>query len=183
MTTNSQSINDLNESLRSLINNPNEAAKDEIQAVSQAEQNQQQSLAVGDTAVNSPDDASNTNVLDDTVKLIINSYQTVLNTSEETDQIFFDSVCRLTKKPELIGVALSIVNLNKWTREVENKNKEEFKTMYTKLNNIIEKNNCWRVRFLDWLADSIDARAAKMSTALKARAAKINTPCIIKFKK
>ena len=53
---------------------------------------------------------------------------------------------------------------------------DEFKNLWTKLNQIEAKNKCVRVQFLDWLSDKL----LSWSNIVHEAASRIDSPCIIK---
>lgn len=54
---------------------------------------------------------------------------------------------------------------------------QEIGGVMTKLDAIIDKNNCLRVRFYDWLAAKLEKLAARIRT----HATNISRPCVVKF--
>ena len=54
-------------------------------------------------------------------------------------------------------------------------------TILNRLAEITAKNDCLRVRFLDWFADKLDQWSAAISAAIRAYAMSISKPCAIKL--
>ena len=90
--------------------------------------------------------------------------------------------------PESAEETAKLLQLNKQRAELQEiidrlQKASEIGTYMSKLDAIMDKNNCLSVRFLDWLANKIETSAARWTAKLRNYAMSISKPCAVKLPK